>query len=278
MKEKFTKLSINGISTDYLISNYGRVLTKNGESIKRTQINHGGYEKVALQINKKNKLVSVHRAVYESFVGQIPEGMQINHKDGNKLNNRINNLEVVTGSENMQHAWKTGLCKKQNRKGQLNPNYRTGVNNPNSKHTSEEAISVYAMLAGTKLSHKDIAQMLNVEVAFVDDIASGAWGDITNYSKEEVKRNYCFSKKEEKILWYLYREGYRTKELSKILGISKDCINNKLTYIRRNKMEKMDKKITNPKIEKMVNKLLGKDNYKYYDGPEKDYLTVEIKE
>ena len=58
------------------------------------------------------KRVSIHRLVYETFVGKIPKGMQINHKDGNKNNNHISNLEVVTPKENTAHAWRLGLTKK----------------------------------------------------------------------------------------------------------------------------------------------------------------------
>ena len=51
----------------------------------------------------------VHRLVYEAFVGLIPGDKQINHKDGDKANNDISNLEVVTAKENTAHAFATGL-------------------------------------------------------------------------------------------------------------------------------------------------------------------------
>lgn len=50
-----------------------------------------------------------HRVIWEHVHGPIPEGMQINHKNGIKHDNRICNLEVVTPSENIRHAFRTGL-------------------------------------------------------------------------------------------------------------------------------------------------------------------------
>jgi len=51
----------------------------------------------------------VHRLVYETFVGPIPLGKEINHIDGNKINNRLDNLETVTRQENIKHSYRLGL-------------------------------------------------------------------------------------------------------------------------------------------------------------------------
>lgn len=78
----------------------------------KSQPNHNGYLSQMFCVNYKQKLIKVHRVVWESFNGKIKEGMQINHIDGNKTNNSLNNLEIVTPKENTQHAWRNGLCKK----------------------------------------------------------------------------------------------------------------------------------------------------------------------
>ena len=49
--------------------------------------------------------MAIHILVYTMFVGEIPKGMTINHKDGNHENNQLNNLELATYSENMQHSY-----------------------------------------------------------------------------------------------------------------------------------------------------------------------------
>lgn len=66
--------------------------------------------------NKQN--YSAHRLIWERVHGPVPEGMQINHINGNKLDNRIANLEVVTPSRNTLHAYELGLaCAKGEKNG-----------------------------------------------------------------------------------------------------------------------------------------------------------------
>lgn len=69
----------------------------------------GGYQVVQLWQDGRPKMRLVHRLVAEAFLGPVPEGREVNHKDGNKRNNGNANLEYVTHSENNKHAYRTGL-------------------------------------------------------------------------------------------------------------------------------------------------------------------------
>lgn len=71
--------------------------------IRKPQLNRYGYPVVCLNGKPKAVLKSIHRMVVETFIGPIPDGMQVNHKDGDKQNNHLGNLEICTGSQNQLH-------------------------------------------------------------------------------------------------------------------------------------------------------------------------------
>ena len=70
-----------------------------------------GYYVVNLAKDNRGEWIRVHRLVAEAFIPDPEKKEEVNHKDGNKLNNKVNNLEWVTHQENCLHAWKTGLHK-----------------------------------------------------------------------------------------------------------------------------------------------------------------------
>lgn len=116
MKEEYKDIpNYEGI---YQVSNKGNVkniLTKN---ILKIFVNHQGYAQVTLCKNGKVKLYRVHRLVGESFIENPFNKTQINHIDGNKLNNCSDNLEWCCQSENSKHAYTIGLQKP--KKGKYN--------------------------------------------------------------------------------------------------------------------------------------------------------------
>ena len=72
-------------------------------------ITKNGYNRISLWYNKKMYFFWVHRIVWAYHNGKIPEGKVINHIDGKKANNRIENLQAVTYSENIIHSFKTNI-------------------------------------------------------------------------------------------------------------------------------------------------------------------------
>jgi hypothetical protein len=110
---------IEGFEQFYCVSNIGRVkslnrVTQDGRHLKGALMTCSkgktGYRFVKLRKSGKVQ-VYVHRLVAQAFIGVIPEGYNVNHKDGNKANNCVTNLEIVTCSENTIHAYRTGLFK-----------------------------------------------------------------------------------------------------------------------------------------------------------------------
>lgn len=73
-----------------------------GERKLKTNINKYGYATVSLTKESKSKNVRVHKIVAEAFLGNKPDGLQIRHLDGNKLNNNFENLKYGTAMENAQ--------------------------------------------------------------------------------------------------------------------------------------------------------------------------------
>ncbi len=110
-----------GFEGCYEVSNFGRVRRKKGETIYKDgrvahfsetvlvpSLNRKGYLKVYLSMKSKKYTKSVHRIVAESFI-ENPNGKKtVNHIDGNKENNNVENLEWATNEENMRHAFKMG--------------------------------------------------------------------------------------------------------------------------------------------------------------------------
>jgi|APGre2960657373_1045057.scaffolds.fasta_scaffold387707_2 hypothetical protein len=92
----------------YEVSNEGRIRNSKGE-IKVPQLNKGKaahYYRIALYEGGKRERFYVHRLVGQYFVDGYNEVLMINHKDGNPLNNKADNLEWVTQSDNVKHWYR----------------------------------------------------------------------------------------------------------------------------------------------------------------------------
>lgn len=109
MKEEWKYIYILGEKTEYLISSKGRIFSKYSNKILKQSVSNCGYLRVDIYKNKKHKKMSVHRLVAIAFIENPDNLPEVNHKDGNKTNNCVENLEWVTPSENDYHAYLTGI-------------------------------------------------------------------------------------------------------------------------------------------------------------------------
>lgn len=108
---------IEGFNGKYQVSNFGNVRSfskwKNGKLLK-PGMTSTGYFYVNLVKDGRNSVTQkrVHRLVASAFIENARSFPEVNHKDGNKLNNNVDNLEWVSREENIRHAYKIGLISK----------------------------------------------------------------------------------------------------------------------------------------------------------------------
>ena len=105
MKEEW--VDIDGYNGLYQISNLGNVYSVIHKKIRKSYKARDGYKYVQLYAGGKMKHYAIHRLLLISFSGKNGENMQVNHKDENKINNTLSNLEWVTPKENNNYGTRT---------------------------------------------------------------------------------------------------------------------------------------------------------------------------
>lgn len=153
---------IKGYEGYYQISNYGDVKSVERNIIGRNRkeiILKGGFDGkyffVILQKNCIKKHFKIHRLVALNFIDNPLNKPEVNHIDGNKLNNHVNNLEWNTMSENQKHAFKIGL------------NSTKGEKHPRHKLTWNEVIFIRSLVG---INQHYLARKFNISQATIWDI------------------------------------------------------------------------------------------------------------
>lgn len=100
---------VTHLNENYLVDREGRIYNAKTGKEKSQYLNNHGYMTVDFYRNNKATRYKVHRMVAVAFIPNPDNKRVVNHKDGNKSNNHVDNLEWATDSENQLHAYKTGL-------------------------------------------------------------------------------------------------------------------------------------------------------------------------
>ena len=192
-------------SIDRKIYRADRVWNLKGKTLKASA-NRDGYLLVKLCKNSKCVGFSVHRLVAESFIG-LSE-LDVNHKDGNKENNNIENLEYVSRNKNLAHAVSMGLIKNNaliNEK-EIISDYLAGM-------------GVVALKSKYKTHYSSLKKIFNKN----------------NISIETSGDRFTKYKFDENEMLKLYAEKKRYAEIGRALGVSGDVIRGRMKKYLRDK-------------------------------------------
>ena len=144
------------------VSNFGEV--KSHGKIIKGEITSGGYCRVHISHKGVQYKFLVHRLVAEAFILNPKHLPEVNHIDGNKQNNSVDNLEWCTRSQNTSHAFKTGLR-----------NYN-GCKNPHSKLTQSEVETIRRIYVRGKHCENNsygLAKRYNVSPKTIQNVVNG---------------------------------------------------------------------------------------------------------
>lgn len=175
---------IPGLDNVYYADEFGNIYNRKGWKLKVSYVgnpsktsNFTRYQQITLPINKKMKNCLVHRVIAETFLPNPHNYPQVNHKDGNKSNNSVSNLEWCDSSYNQKHRFYV-----------LGENAK-GTKNGRHKLTDNEVIEIYNLMK-LGMDYKDIAKEYNISYGTPFDIFNGrSWTHITGMKSTRKKVN-----------------------------------------------------------------------------------------
>lgn len=175
---------------DYYVNKKGQIKKENYKRTNDAKIlrlyKHSKNKNCYLVVAVKDKILYVHRIVAQAFLPNPNNYPCVNHKDGNKNNNNVNNLEWCTYSENMKHAVKNKLCV-----------YKYGENNKNSIRYVEldKNYNYIRTFVGSKnedkklgYSNDSIAKCSRGKILSTHNKIYLKYDDYINKTKEELKK------------------------------------------------------------------------------------------
>lgn len=122
----------------------------------------------------KKRTMLIHRLVWLAHKGKIKDDkLQINHKDGDKLNNKLSNLELVTNRENIIHAYKTGLNKVSKFAREQSSKRLRSSQNPTAKFSANEVIKIRKEFNDKKFTKKELIKKYKVCRRTIENLVKG---------------------------------------------------------------------------------------------------------
>jgi hypothetical protein len=158
--------AVRSVARSYIIN--GGVYRKPSVLLKGS-IARNGYLRHTLSVDDVKYYKSVHKMVAEAFVENPLNLPQVNHVNGNKLDNRVENLEWTSASTNVQHAYNIGLA-----------NGKAGSRNSQAILTEAEVLEIVRLYNTGKYKQKDLAQMFGQKFQNISSILRGkSWSTVT---------------------------------------------------------------------------------------------------
>ena len=169
------------LNAGYKIDFHGVIFSKNNKPLKFA-VDKKGYARVGLMIDGKLVTKKIHRLVCQRWKPNPENKPQVNHIDGNKLNNCSGNLEWCTAKENTKHAIDNGLFVFTTSESSVNINPKKGELNGMSKLTEADVLEIKKSFLPRKITRKILAEKYNVSEHCIKDIVTGkSWNHICNY-------------------------------------------------------------------------------------------------
>jgi hypothetical protein len=173
---------IDGYEGLYKISNDAKVWNCKRKMFQKKSLGTHGYRFVNIGKDGKRSNPLIHRLVAAAFIPNPDNKPYINHKDGHKLNNKLENLEWCTHKENICHAVAM----------QLKPSMKGGSNYWNCKLTTDQIYEL--MRVKDTMTVYELAEKFNVTHVNISAILNGkTWSHITGYEKKTGRRKYVKS-------------------------------------------------------------------------------------
>lgn len=215
MTEMWKPVIIDGVETRYQISNFGNVAGIRVDRICPV-VDKDGYLVFSLHFADGSRITAkIHRLVAQAFIPNPLNKPEVNHIDGNKQNNWVGNLEWVTGSENITHAFRT----------ELKHAPAEGENHQWCKYSNDTIHKVCQLLVkGTSL--QDIASITGMSTPEISNIKNGkTWKSISSGYAIPVGVDYkgkpltVFTKEQRRDIRTLTTLGFRASEIVKGLNL-----------------------------------------------------------